>query len=64
MVERTKKTYCIPIHMRDPLLKATMYFSSLFLSAGSVQRSGLKRYESGKMDSSWCIRRQLMLMGV
>ena len=55
----------MPIHARLPRVKETMYLVSRSdLPSTSIQRSGLKECESGKMDSSWWTKYDDMLMGV
>jgi hypothetical protein len=55
----------MPRQARLPRLNETMYLVSRSdLSPSSIQRSGLKEYESGKIVSSWWTRYEDMLMGV
>ncbi len=53
-----------PIHCRDPLPKATRYFSSFWRPSRSIHRSGTKLYESGKMVSLWCMKTLVIPTGV
>jgi hypothetical protein len=55
----------MPRHARLPRVNETMYLVSRSdLSPASIQRSGLKECESGKMVSSWWTKYVDILMGV
>lgn len=54
----------MPIHCLLPLVNVTIYRSSFFAAPGSIHRSGVKVYESGKMVSLWCIITEVIPTGV
>lgn len=59
-----RRHYFIPMHCRDPLVKATRYFSRCLRCSGSNHRSGTKLYESGKIFSLWCMKTLVIPTGV
>ena len=66
MEEKTlgARTYFIPMHCRDPFVKETKYFSRYLRCLGSIHRSGMNSYESGKMFSLWCMNTLVILTAV
>jgi hypothetical protein len=58
------KTHLILLHCRDPLVKATIYWTKYLHCSGSNHRSGMKLHQSGNTLSLWFMKTLVMLTGV